>query len=67
MTKLYQQITAFLDSTVDAAVVLDAERRVRHYNPAYQALTGLRGAELGGALADPPAGRPGSRPGSARR
>lgn len=44
--KLYDQITSFLDSTVDAAVVLDGERRVRHYNPAYQALTGLRGRQL---------------------
>ena len=46
MGKLYEQVTSFLDSTVDAAVVLDSDRRVRHYNPAYQALTGLRGRQL---------------------
>lgn len=46
MAKLYDQITSFLDSTVDAAVVLDSDRRVRHFNPAYQALTGLRGRQL---------------------
>lgn len=46
MAKLYDQITSFLDSTVDAAVVLDGDRRVRHFNPAYQALTGLRGRQL---------------------
>ncbi len=46
VAKLFDQITSLLDSTVDAAVVLDAERRVRHYNPAYQVLTGLRGRAL---------------------
>jgi len=46
VAKLYDQITSFLDSTVDAAVVLDSDRRVRHFNPAYQALTGLRGRQL---------------------
>lgn len=46
MAKLFDQITSLLDSTVDAAVVLDGERRVRYYNPAYQALTGLRGRAL---------------------
>jgi PAS domain S-box-containing protein len=43
---LYDQITALLESTVDAAVVLDGDRRVRFYNPAYQAMTGLRGRAL---------------------
>ncbi len=51
MGKLYEQVTSFLDSTVDAAVVLDSDRRVRHYNPAYQALTGLRGRQLGERVA----------------
>ncbi len=46
MAKLYDQITSLLDGSVDAAVVLDADRRVRYYNAAYQALTGLRGRVL---------------------
>lgn len=46
MATLFDQITALLESTVDAAVVLDGERRVRYYNPAYQAVTGLRGRAL---------------------
>jgi PAS domain-containing protein len=37
LATLFDQITALLESTVDAAVVLDGERRVRYYNPAYQA------------------------------
>ncbi len=46
MAKLFHQITQLLDGSVDAAVVLDAERRVLHYNQAYEALTGLRGRQL---------------------
>ena len=46
MAKLYDQITQLLDGSVDAAVVLDGERRVLHYNPAYEGLTGLRGRQL---------------------
>lgn len=46
MATLYDQITQLLDGSVDAAVVLDGERRVLHYNPAYEGLTGLRGRQL---------------------
>ncbi len=46
MAKLYDQITQLLDGSVDAAVVLDADRRVLHYNQAYEGLTGLRGRQL---------------------
>ncbi|HUQ00890.1 MAG TPA: ATP-binding protein [Kofleriaceae bacterium] len=46
MAKLYDQITQLLDGSVDAAVVLDGERRVLHYNQAYEGLTGLRGRQL---------------------
>ncbi len=46
MAKLYDQITQLLDGSVDAAVVLDGDRRVLHYNPAYEGLTGLRGRQL---------------------
>lgn len=46
MAKLYDQITQLLDGSVDAAVVLDADRRVLHYNQGYEGLTGLRGRQL---------------------
>jgi len=46
LAKLYDQITQLLDGSVDAAVVLDGDRRVLHYNPAYEGLTGLRGRQL---------------------
>ena len=46
MAKLYDQITQLLDGSVDAAVVLDGERRVLHYNQPYEGLTGLRGRQL---------------------
>jgi two-component system NtrC family sensor kinase len=46
LAKLYDQITQLLDGSVDAAVVLDGERRVLHYNQAYEGLTGLRGRQL---------------------
>lgn len=46
MATLYDQITQLLDGSVDAAVVLDGDRRVLHYNPAYEGLTGLRGRQL---------------------
>ena len=46
MAALSEQITQLIDGSVDAQVVLDAERRVLHYNQAYEALTGLRGRQL---------------------
>jgi PAS domain S-box-containing protein len=46
LARLYDQITQLLDGSVDAAVVLDGERRVLHYNQAYEGLTGLRGRQL---------------------
>ncbi len=46
MPALYDQIIKLIDGSVDAQVVLDAERRVLHYNQAYEALTGLRGRQL---------------------
>ncbi len=46
MAKLYDQITQLLEGSVDAAVVIDADRRVLHYNLAYEGLTGLRGRQL---------------------
>jgi len=46
VARLYEQITKLIDGTVDAQVVLDLDRRVLHYNQAYEALTGLRGRQL---------------------
>jgi two-component system NtrC family sensor kinase len=41
-----EQIKQLLEGSVDAAVILDADRRVLYYNRAYEALTGLRGRQL---------------------
>jgi PAS domain S-box-containing protein len=41
-----EQIKELLEGSVDAAVILDADRRVLYYNRAYEALTGLRGRQL---------------------
>jgi PAS domain S-box-containing protein len=43
---ILEQIRAMLEASVDAAVVLDNERRILYYNPAYQAASGLRGRSL---------------------
>ncbi|MEZ4399984.1 MAG: ATP-binding protein [Kofleriaceae bacterium] len=51
MATQYDQLTSLLDTSVDAAVVLDEGRRIRYYNPAYQALTGLRGRVLADRVA----------------
>jgi PAS domain S-box-containing protein len=41
-----EQIKELLEGSVDAAVILDADRRVLYYNRAYEALTGMRGRQL---------------------
>jgi PAS domain S-box-containing protein len=41
-----EQIKQLLEGSVDAAVVLDPDRRVLYYNRAYEASTGLRGRQL---------------------
>jgi PAS domain S-box-containing protein len=41
-----EQIKELLEGSVDAAVILDADRRLLYYNRAYEALTGLRGRQL---------------------
>jgi PAS domain S-box-containing protein len=43
---ILEQMRAMLEASVDAAVVLDGERRILYYNPAYQAASGLRGRQL---------------------
>lgn len=46
MTDALQYVRQLLDGSVDAAVILDEDRRVLHYNRAYEALTGLSGRDL---------------------
>jgi PAS domain S-box-containing protein len=41
-----EQIKQLLEGSVDAAVVLDTDRRILFYNRAYEASTGLRGRQL---------------------
>ena len=43
---MLEQIKQLLEGSVDAAVVLDRDRRVLYYNRAYEASTGLRGRQL---------------------
>jgi len=44
--EILEQVKRLLDGTVDAAVVLDKDRRIVYYNRAYQALTGLGGRQM---------------------
>jgi PAS domain S-box-containing protein len=46
MGTVLEQIKQLLEGSVDAAVVLDADRRILYYNRAYEASTGLRGRQL---------------------
>jgi len=39
-------VRALLDGSVDAAVILDRERRIQYYNRAYEAVSGQRGRAL---------------------
>ncbi len=41
-----EQVRALLDASLDAAVVLDADRRILYYNRAYQLASGNRGRAL---------------------
>jgi PAS domain S-box-containing protein len=43
---MLEQLKQLLEGSVDAAVVLDTERRILYYNRAYEASTGLRGRQL---------------------
>jgi len=49
---LLEQIKQLLEGSVDAAVVLDPDRRILYYNRAYEASTGLRGRQLAQVVAD---------------
>jgi len=46
MGSVLDQIKQLLEGSVDAAVALDADRRILYYNRAYEASTGLRGRQL---------------------
>ena len=48
---LFEQIRRLVDGHVDAAVVIDGERRLLHYNLAWEVLTGRSGRELAARVA----------------
>ena len=41
-----EHVKALLEASLDAAVVLDGERRILYYNRAYQLASGARGRQL---------------------
>jgi signal transduction histidine kinase len=41
-----EQVKLLLDGSVDAAVILDRERRILYFNRSYQALSGMSGRQL---------------------
>jgi PAS domain S-box-containing protein len=47
-----ERIQQLLEGAVDAAVVLDEDRRILHYNRAYEAASGLRGRALARRVAE---------------
>jgi signal transduction histidine kinase len=46
VSDVLEQTKQLLEGSIDAAVILDRDRRVIFYNRAYEALTGLRGRKL---------------------
>jgi PAS domain S-box-containing protein len=46
VSDVLEQVKQLLEGSVDAAVILDAERRILYHNRAYQTLTGLGGRQL---------------------
>jgi signal transduction histidine kinase len=48
---LFEQLGRLVDGHVDAAVLIDGERRVLHYNRAWEALTGRSGRDLAARVA----------------
>ncbi|GAB4557597.1 MAG: hypothetical protein Tsb0020_01870 [Haliangiales bacterium] len=46
MSEVLEQVKQILEGSVDAAVVLDSERRILYYNRAYELLSGMRGRML---------------------
>jgi PAS domain S-box-containing protein len=45
-SEVLEQVKQLLEGSVDAAVILDADRTILYYNRAYEALSGLRGRQL---------------------
>ncbi|RMH44607.1 MAG: PAS domain-containing protein [Deltaproteobacteria bacterium] len=52
MEVVRQHVRELLEGSVDAAVILDADRRILYFNRAYQGLTGLRGRQLERRIAE---------------
>ena len=48
---LFEQLERLVDGHVDAAVLIDADRRVLHYNLAWEVLTGRSGRDLAARVA----------------
>jgi PAS domain S-box-containing protein len=46
VSDVLEQVKQLLEGSVDAAVILDSERRILYHNRAYQTLTGLGGRQL---------------------
>ena len=46
MSGVLEQVKQLLEGSVDAAVILDKDRRILYYNRPYEALSGLRGRQL---------------------
>jgi two-component system NtrC family sensor kinase len=46
LSDVLEQVKQLIEGSIDAAVILDKDRRVYYYNRAYEALTGLRGRQL---------------------
>jgi two-component system NtrC family sensor kinase len=46
LSEVLEQVKQVLEGSVDAAVVLDKDRRILYYNRAYEALSGMRGRQL---------------------
>ncbi len=51
MTSLFEQIERLVDGHVDAAVLIDGDRRVLRYNLAYELLAGRSGRDLAARVA----------------
>jgi two-component system, NtrC family, sensor kinase len=52
LSDVLEQVRQLLDGSIDAAVVLDQDRRILFYNRAYEVLSGLRGRQLRKRVAD---------------
>lgn len=57
--QLREHERAVIDATADGMAVLDADGRVRHWNPSAAALTGIRGADVIGQPLPFPVSEPG--------